>query len=101
VLIVIGHVWQGIFLLVWGVAIVTSLNDYVLRPRLVGHETGLPALATFVALFGGVAILGLKGLVVGPVVMSLAAAVLRLYAEEEKGRRPAVTESGPHTNEPS
>jgi len=87
VLILLGHVWQGIFLLVWGAAIITSLNDYVIRPRLVGHQAGVSALATFIALFGGVEALGLKGLIVGPVVMSLAIVVLRLYAEEERQRR--------------
>jgi predicted PurR-regulated permease PerM len=86
VLILIGHAGQGIFLLVWGLAIVTALNDYVVRPRLVGHQEGVPALATFIALFGGVEALGLKGLIVGPVVMSVAIAVLRLYAEEARQR---------------
>jgi predicted PurR-regulated permease PerM len=88
-LILLGHAWRGIFVLVWGTAIVTALNDYVIRPRLVGGAGGVPALATFIALFGGVEALGLKGLVVGPVVMSLAIAVLRLYAEEARQRRAA------------
>jgi predicted PurR-regulated permease PerM len=92
VLIVLGRVWNGVFLLVWGVAIVTTLNDYVLRPRLVGREGGVPALATFIALFGGVEALGLKGLIVGPVVMSVAVSVLRLYAEEARQRRGAMKE---------
>jgi predicted PurR-regulated permease PerM len=87
VLIVLGHVGRGIFLLVWGVLVVTSLNDYVIRPRFVGRQGGLPPLAMFVALFGGVASMGLKGLIVGPVLMSLAFAVLKLYAEEARQRR--------------
>jgi predicted PurR-regulated permease PerM len=89
VLIVLGHVGRGIFLLLWGVLVVTSLNDYVIRPRLVGREGGLPPLAMFVALFGGVASMGLKGLIVGPVLMSLAFAVLKLYTEEARQRRSA------------
>ena len=32
--------------------------------------------------FGGVEVLGLRGLIIGPVVMALAVAVLRLYARE-------------------
>jgi predicted PurR-regulated permease PerM len=87
VLIVLGHVARGIFLLAWGVLIVTSLNDYVIRPRFVGRQGGLPPLAMFVALFGGAASMGLKGLIVGPVLMSLAFAVLKLYAEEARQRR--------------
>ena len=87
VLIVLGRVGPGIFLLAWGVFVVTSLNDYVIRPRFVGRQGGLPPLAMFVALFGGVASMGLKGLIVGPVVMSLAFAVLKLYTEEARQRR--------------
>jgi predicted PurR-regulated permease PerM len=86
-LIVLGHAWRGVFILIWGSAIVTMLNDYVVRPRLVGGQSSVPALATFIALFGGVEALGLKGLVVGPVVMSLAVAVLRLYAGEARQQR--------------
>jgi predicted PurR-regulated permease PerM len=87
VLIVLGNVGRGIFLLAWGALVVTSLNDYVLRPRFVAREGGLPPLATFVALFGGAASMGLKGLVVGPVLMSVAFAALKLYGEEAQQRR--------------
>jgi len=60
----------------------------VIRPRLVGHEA-MPALLTFVALLGGFEGLGLPDLVVGPVIMGLAVAVLRLYAREQETRRAA------------
>jgi predicted PurR-regulated permease PerM len=87
-LMMTGRTGGGVFLLVWGVLVVTVLNDYVLRPLLIGRrEEGLPTLAMFGALFGGVASMGLKGLVVGPVVMSLAFAVLKLYAAEASQRR--------------
>jgi len=44
-------------------------------------------LLVFLALFGGLETLGLPGLIVGPVVMALAVAVLRLYAREVKAKR--------------
>jgi predicted PurR-regulated permease PerM len=55
----------------------------------VGDEA-MPALLLFIALFGGLEVLGLSGLIVGPVLMSLAVGVLRLYAREEKARRAAM-----------
>ena len=64
-----------------------ALSDYFIRPRLVGGEGKMPSLVTFAALFGGVEVFGLKGLVLGPVLMSLAVAVLRLYATETRLRR--------------
>ena len=66
---------------------VVGLSDYVIRPRLVGSESASPALVTFSALFGGVEAFGLKGLVLGPVLMSLAIAVLRLYGREVELKR--------------
>ena len=63
-----------------------GFSDYVIRPHFVGGET-MPVLLVFIALFGGLEVFGLTGLIVGPVVVSLAVAVLRLYAREEKARR--------------
>jgi predicted PurR-regulated permease PerM len=79
VLALTGHVGQGIFVLIWGVTVVVILCDYVIRPRLVGGHSAMPALLTFVALFGGVEMFGLMGLIVGPVVASVALALLQTY----------------------
>jgi predicted PurR-regulated permease PerM len=81
---------MGIALLAWGALVIVGVSDYVIRPRLVGDET-MPALLVFLALFGGVEVMGLSGLIIGPVVMALAVAVLRLYAREAKATKtPAV-----------
>ena len=72
--------------LTWGTLIVVGLTDYVIRPRLVG-EGETPMLLTLLALFGGLEVIGLAGLIIGPVIMALAVAVLRLYARAEKARR--------------
>jgi predicted PurR-regulated permease PerM len=87
VLIVTGHSIAGIAELAWASLTVVGVSDYVIRPRLVGGEGEMPSLVTFVALFGGVEVFGLKGLILGPVVMSLAIAVLRLYAKEARALR--------------
>jgi predicted PurR-regulated permease PerM len=81
-LIVVGHPVRGVVELVWGMLVIVGFSDYVLRPNLVGGEEGMPALLTFISLFGGVEVMGLKGLIVGPVVMSIAVATLRIYARE-------------------
>ena len=86
-LILTGHTGRGILQLAWGAVIVGLVSDYVIRPRLVGGGARLPSLATFAALLGGVQVMGLKGLIAGPVLMSLAFAVLRLYATEARKRR--------------
>jgi predicted PurR-regulated permease PerM len=83
-----GHPARAITELVWGALVVVGFSDYVIRPRLVGREA-MPALLVFIALFGGLEVLGLSGLIAGPVIMALAVTVLRLYAREKKGRRAA------------
>jgi predicted PurR-regulated permease PerM len=46
----------------------------------------MPVILTFLALFGGLEVMGLIGLIAGPVIMALAVAVLRLYAREAGAR---------------
>ncbi len=85
-LLLIGHTARAVIELVWGALVVVGLSDYVIRPRLVGDQA-MPALLLFIALFGGVTVMGLSGLIVGPVLVQLAVAVLRLYARERRAER--------------
>jgi predicted PurR-regulated permease PerM len=66
----------------WGLLVVSVITDYVIRPRLVGSSGHVPTLLTFIALFGGVEVFGLLGLVIGPVIAAVALAVLRTYDRE-------------------
>jgi predicted PurR-regulated permease PerM len=81
-LFALGREAAAIIELLWGALVVVGISDYVIRPRLVREET-MPALLVFVALFGGLEVMGLAGLVLGPLVMGLALAVLRLYVREQ------------------
>jgi predicted PurR-regulated permease PerM len=58
------------------------VSDYVIRPRLVGREEGVPAIVVFVALFGGVEVFGVIGLILGPILATLSVAILATYARE-------------------
>jgi predicted PurR-regulated permease PerM len=80
-----GHTAMASTELLWGLLVVVGLSDYVIRPRLVREET-MPALLVFIALFGGLEVMGLAGLIVGPLIMGLALAVLRLYLRERSAR---------------
>ncbi len=81
-LIASGHLARGVIELVYGALIVGIVTDYVIRPKLVGRDSGVPAVLTFVSLFGGVEVFGVIGLVVGPVIVTLCVAILRTYEEE-------------------
>ena len=81
-LILTGHPGAGIFELLWGGFVVVVLSDYVIRPALVGGHGHVPTLLTFISLFGGVEVFGLMGLIIGPVIASVALALLRTYDRE-------------------
>jgi predicted PurR-regulated permease PerM len=86
-LAVTGHVVSSIIAIGWGLVFVVGVSDYVIRPRLVRGEAKVPSIVTLAALLGGVEVLGLQGLLVGPVLMALAIAVVQLYAAETRARR--------------
>lgn len=87
------RVSAGIGLLVFSLVAVIGFCDYFLRPRLIGRgEEPLPTLITFIALFGGVEVFGVVGLVLGPVIASLAVALLRTY--ERDSMRVRLVEEG-------
>lgn len=76
-----GRMGAAIFVLVWGFFVVMAISDYVIRPRLVGKNHGHPLLMLF-ALLGGIEAIGLAGLIVAPILMSLFLAILRIYERE-------------------
>lgn len=83
-LMVGGHMWRGVLLLIACIVIV-SLVDYVVRPWLIGGETELGGLLVFIGVLGGVTVFGLLGIVLGPIVVALAASLLELYVPTRLG----------------
>jgi predicted PurR-regulated permease PerM len=84
-LLVTGAAWQGIFVLVVGVVIVSTV-DNVLRPILVGRDTGIPDWIILVTTLGGIGLLGFSGIVLGPLVAGLFLAswsILQEHREED------------------
>ena len=78
-----GHVAGAIFVGAWGFFVVTGFADYVIRPRVVGSKMrNVNPLLMLVAFLGGIEVFGLVGIVVGPIVMALFLAVLRIYERE-------------------
>jgi len=79
-----GNTAAAIAIAVWG-AVVLFIADHFVRPRMIGNATQLPFLAVLLGILGGVETLGLIGLFVGPVVMTL---FVTLWHEEKRVRGP-------------
>ena len=78
-----ASVWKGIFLLLWGTLVISSI-DNVIRPWVVGGRVELHPLVLLFFIFGGVEAFGFLGLFLGPVVASVLAALFDMLREETK-----------------
>jgi predicted PurR-regulated permease PerM len=65
-----GSVGKAIGLVLWG-TLVIGLVDNVLRPLLVGKDTHMPDWLVLIATLGGLAVFGLNGFVIGPVIAAV------------------------------
>jgi predicted PurR-regulated permease PerM len=84
--LVTGAIWQGIALIAFGVLVI-GLVDNVLRPVLVGKETKIPDYVVLVATLGGIAIFGLNGFVIGPVIAAMFMAVWDIFSASRSEMR--------------
>jgi predicted PurR-regulated permease PerM len=79
-LVLAGQTGAAIGMAIWGVLLVSTV-DNVLRPLLISGPTQIPFLLVLFGVLGGLATLGLLGLFVGPVVLSVAFALLAEFGK--------------------
>jgi predicted PurR-regulated permease PerM len=87
-----GHIVAGIFLIVL-CSVVVGLVDNLIRPWMISGRAQLSGLVIFVGVLGGIAVFGLLGVVLGPIVVALAASLLELYRKRGRPKN-AATPSG-------
>jgi predicted PurR-regulated permease PerM len=79
-----GH-WGRAILLLVVCAGVSTVVDNVLRPLLLRGRTELSSLVIFISVVGGVGVFGMLGLVLGPILVAMAAGVLTVYLDRDEG----------------
>ena len=79
-LIATGAIAKGVGLLVFGVVVI-GLVDNILRPLLVGKDTKMPDYVVLVSTLGGMAIFGLNGFVIGPLVAAMFFAAWAIFGK--------------------
>lgn len=80
-LLLTGQIWQGVFLLAWGM-IAIGLTDNLLRPYLIKGKAKVHPLIIFFSILGGISLMGFWGIIFGPLVVSLAVTMLHIYELE-------------------
>lgn len=86
-----GSIWQGIGLIAFGVLVI-GLVDNLVRPILVGKDTKMPDYIVLISTLGGLAVFGINGFVIGPVIAALFIAAWDIVAVS---RAPLGLESSP------
>jgi predicted PurR-regulated permease PerM len=81
ILLGMGQIVKGIVLIAAGVLVI-GLVDNVLRPVLVGRDTQMPDYLVLLATLGGLAIFGVSGFVIGPVIAAFFLVVWEMFAQE-------------------
>ena len=79
--LVTGSIGKGIFLLLWGTIVVSSI-DNIIRPWVVSGRVQLHPMVLLFFIFGGVEAFGFLGLFLGPVVASVLSALFQMLREE-------------------
>ncbi len=83
IMFVNGQIGAGIFLIIWGVVAIGSV-EYLLRTYFIGHRAKTYPLMIFFVVLGGIWMMGFKGIIVGPLVLMVFLALLHIYEMEYK-----------------
>lgn len=82
-ILVTGDLWHGIGLLLWGLLVVSWVDNLV-RPMVISNATRMPFLLVVFGVLGGVLAFGLVGLFIGPVLLAVSLAIWREWLEEHQ-----------------
>jgi predicted PurR-regulated permease PerM len=64
--------------------------DNILRPLILGGRASLNGLLVFISVLGGIAVFGVLGVVLGPIVVATAVGVLDVYSEKAGTNNPTI-----------
>lgn len=79
--LMVGSMGKALVLLAWGIGVVSTVDQF-LRPWLIGQDVQMPVLFLVFSILGGLALYGLIGLFVGPILTSILMTVISIYREE-------------------
>ncbi len=74
-------VGKGIGLVLYGALIISSIDNLV-KPKLIGDKANVHPTVILVGVLGGLHLFGLVGFILGPLILSLSFAFLKLYRQE-------------------
>jgi predicted PurR-regulated permease PerM len=82
-----GELGKSVVLVAYGMLVI-GLVDNLLRPILVGKDTRLPDYVVMITTLGGMAVFGINGFVLGPVIAALFMAVWQIHINNQNDTLP-------------
>jgi predicted PurR-regulated permease PerM len=79
-LLVVGNVVRGVFLLLWGLLVI-SMVDNIIRPLFIGGRARLPTFLLLFTILGGMSVYGFLGIFLAPVILAALLSFVDMYRE--------------------
>lgn len=73
-----GQLLEAAELALWG-TVVVGLVDNIIYPILVGRKLAMHSMLSFIAIVGGLALVGAHGIVLGPVIVAMSLAIMEIW----------------------
>ncbi len=83
-LFIAGETGKGVILLLLGIFLISTI-DNIIKPGLIGKRTNLHPAGVLVGIIGGIYSMGLIGIIVGPLILSLLVSFIDVYYKEGYG----------------
>ncbi len=80
-----GMVLRGALLIVYGFFMISSV-DNILKPKLIGSRANLHPALVLLGVIGGIATFGVIGIIIGPVIIALAASVMEIASKNKAAK---------------
>jgi predicted PurR-regulated permease PerM len=82
-MILFGHPMEGIIILLAGFLVISAM-DMLLRPKLIGKDTQMHPLLILFSTLGGIALFGISGFIIGPIIVSLLIVIWDIFVLDFK-----------------
>jgi predicted PurR-regulated permease PerM len=76
-----GDIWQGAFVILWGSLVVGTI-DNIIRAYMIKGKAEVNPIFVLISILGGISLFGFWGVVLGPLIIAIAASVLHIYELE-------------------
>ena len=83
-----GQVGWAIFLVVWGIAVVSSIDNF-LKPYLISQGAAMPFVLVLLGVLGGLAAFGFVGVFLGPTLLAVVYSIVRDWTLNPTAKTPA------------